>query len=93
MSLTERKVQLARAEATLDAEERRRTADTTLAERLHEAALMYILTVSELSRRCATPEQLCARLMADAPVDLSALWRASREGTSHVRTSHDVRGR
>lgn len=83
MSPAERRVQLARAEAVLAAEEKQRMAGTTLDESLREAATMYVLTVAELSRRSASPEELSARLLADPPVDLSALWRAR----------HDVRSR
>jgi len=76
--LAERKAQLARASAALEAEDARDAARASLAESLREAASMYVLTLAELSRRSATPEEFLARLMEDEPVDLSAIWRARR---------------
>ncbi len=78
-----RKAQLARAEAALTVDDRERAAKRSLDDALGEAVAMYILTLAELNRRCSTREELLAQLTNDAPVDLSALWRAK----------HDVRSR
>jgi hypothetical protein len=78
VSPAERKAQLARAEAAFEAEEAQHAVHMSLAESLREAASMYVLTLAELSRRSATPEEFLARLMEDEPVDLSAIWRARR---------------
>jgi len=76
MTPAERRAQLAQAEVALDAEEAQRRAQLTLADRLHEAACMYILTLAELSRRASSPEEFHALLMEVEPVSLTAVWKA-----------------